>query len=539
MDELEKIQKKLNIVNNFIFGIVMYFLIALFLLFMFVPKVFAYEVGGTGPEGGTVTDISTTEEVTSVEYVLRADGFEEEITTTLITSTIIEDVQSTTSSTVSSTTTETITSSNYVDDSNTTTSSTNISIPGSTYGLDGADFSTGGQQLGGGSLTYNFSVDTTNDIDMILYGATVYSHSSNASIPLCSQTSGDCKDQFKITVRLYDNGSLVNSYTHNYTDINWAGSQNYSWTQDVSGYFFNTASMELYGMDAGYYSGYYGPGFSDAYFQTQYDQTVTIIQTIESIVTNSVETVLTEYQESIIETYLGNPATDVSTVDDFGFENMSMEVTVDSPMAMDSLSDFSMDLGGFDSGDMGDVAMVEMDGGVEEMPDIDMNDAGGPEIEMDMGGAEPEMEMDMGDAGGPEMEAEVDAGPEMEAEVEAGPETSPTQQAKSESKSEEKSNKTEEKSEGKVTMKTIIAAQAADKAVSDVVSKLTQENQMRVIATLGADLRDVINLRDAQFYSPETIYINNNIKDLYGVAFSRAHDYLHDQMVEEQYKTGK
>jgi len=506
-----------------------------------VCDVKAYEVGGTGPEGGTVTDISTTEEVTGVEYVLRADGFEEEITTTLITTTITEDVQSTTSSTVSSTTTETITSTNYVDDSNTTTSSTNISIPGSNYGLSGADFSTGSQNVGGGSLTYNFSVDTTNTIDMILYGATVYAHSSNTSVPLCSQTSGDCKDQFKITVRLYDNGSLVNTYTHNYTDINWSGSQNYSWTQDVSSYFFNTASMELYGMDAGYYSGYYGPGFSDAYFQTQYDQTTTIVQTIESIVTNSVETVLTEYQQSTIETYLGNPATDLQTqtMTDFGFDNMSMEVTVDSPMAMDSLSNFSMDLGaidtgGFDSGgDMGDVAMVEMDGGVEEMPPIDM------------GGPGPSVDMDMSDAGEPDMEMDV-AEVEVDVEVDAGPapgssSSQPTKSAgKSESKSESKSSKSDSgKSDSKVTMSSIIAAQAADKAVSDVVSKLTQDNQMRVIATLGADLKDIINLRDAQFYAPETIYINNNIEDLYGVAFSRAQDYLHEQMVEEQYKTGE
>ena len=503
----------------------------------------AYEVGDAGPEGGTITDIATTEEVTSIEYVLRADGFEEEITTTLITTTITEDVQSTTSSTISSTTTETITSSNYVDDNNTTTSSTNISIPGSNYGLGDADFSTGHQGIGGGSLIYNFSVDTTNTIDMILYGTTVYSHSSNTSVPYCSQTSGDCKDQFKITVRLYDNGSLVNSYTHNYTDINWAGSQNYSWTQDVSSYFFNTASMELYGMDAGYYSGYYGPGFSDAYFQTQYDQTTTIVQTIESIVTNSVETVLTEYQESIVETYLGNPATDLQTqtMNNFVFDNMSMEVTVDSPMAMDSLSNFSMDLGAIDAGgfdsdvDMGDVAMIEMDGGVEEMPPIDMGGPG-PSIDMDKGDAgEPDMEMDVAEVE-VEVDVEVDAGPAP------GPSTSqPTKSAsKSENKSESKSSKSDsDKSESKVTMNSIIAAQAADKAVSDVVSKLTQDNQMRVIATLGADLRDIIDLKDAQFYSPETIYINNNIEDLYGVAFSRAQDYLHEQMVEEQYKTGE
>lgn len=487
----------------------------------------AYEVGGTGPEGGTVTDISTTEEITGVEYVLRADGFEEEITTTLITTTIIEDVQSTTSSTISSTTTETVTSSNYVDDSNTTTSSTNISIPGSNYGLNGADFSTGSQNVGGGSLTYNFSVDTTNTIDMILYGATVYSHSSNTSVPYCSQTTGDCKDQFKITVRLYDNGSLVNTYTHNYTDINWSGSRNYSYSQDVSSYFFNTASMELYGMDAGYTSGYYGPGFSDSFFQTQYDQTTTIVQTIESIVTNSVETVLTEYQQSTIETYLGNPATDIQTqqtYNTFTSEPMTMEIQIDSPVA--TLSDFSMDLGPIEfdmdvDEPIGDIALVEVDADMEEMPSLDMQSS---PIAMDV-----EADVDV------ELDIEVDVEVEAEAETSAPSNNRTTQ--KSNSKSKSKSS--DDKSESKVTMKSIIASQAAEQAISDVVSRLTQDNQMRVIATLGANLKDVLDLKDAQFYVGEDIYINKTIEDVYGVAFSYAQDQLHNEMVEEQYKTGE
>jgi hypothetical protein len=201
-----------------------------------------------------------------------------------------------------------------------------------------------------------------------------------------------------------------------------------------------------------------------------------------------------------------------------------MEIQIDSPVA--TVSDFSMDLGPIEfdvdiDEPIGDIALVEIDSDMEEMPALDM--PSGP-ITMDV-----EADMDV------ELDIEVDVEVEAEAETNTPSNNRTSQKTNSKSKSKSDNNK----SESKVTMKSIIASQAAEQAVSDVVSRLTQDNQMRVIATLGANLKDVLDLKDAQFYVGEDIYINKTIEDVYGVAFSYAQDQLHNEMVEEQYETGE
>ena len=46
----------------------------------------------------------------------------------------------------------------------------------------------------------------------INYGVTVQSHNSNSSLPLCSQTNGDCKDHFTVTLELTSGGSVVQTF---------------------------------------------------------------------------------------------------------------------------------------------------------------------------------------------------------------------------------------------------------------------------------------------------------------------------------------
>ena len=127
------------------------------------------------------------------------------------------------------------------------------------YGMGSqVEITTGNQSMGGGTATLDFDLSTYNDMEEIDYGGKVYSHSSNASVPNCNQTNGDCKDEFKVTLTLKNGNSVVDTFVHNYTNMNWTGVQDYAFNQDVSNKDFDSASLEFYGIDRGYNTGYYG-----------------------------------------------------------------------------------------------------------------------------------------------------------------------------------------------------------------------------------------------------------------------------------------
>jgi hypothetical protein len=231
-----------------------------------------YQIGDTGENGGTVISVVVEEELTDTITEIVGDFLE---TTEVYTFTerVVELVEEVTYETI--TTTTEIQTDNLID----TYTDTNINVVGNNYGMPGAEITTGNESQGGGSRVYDIDLDY-NDIQEIEYGSTVYSHISNQTVPLCANTTGDCKDDFKITVRLYEDQVLKEQYTHNYTGISWVGSQDYNFTQDVSNISFNAAELELYGIDRGYYNNFYGPGFSDIYFNATYNQINQIINEI-------------------------------------------------------------------------------------------------------------------------------------------------------------------------------------------------------------------------------------------------------------------
>lgn len=164
---------------------------------------------------------------------------------------------------------EEVTTENLLKDS-TDTNINDIESSNNSYGMEGAEFTTGNESLGGGSKTFDIDLSEYKNIDLIEYGSNVYSHISNDTVPLCVNTTGDCKDEFKITVSLYNDSVLIKQYNHSYSDLSWSGVKDFKYTQSVSDLVFNTAELELYGVDMGYHGGYYGPGFSDYYFTATY-----------------------------------------------------------------------------------------------------------------------------------------------------------------------------------------------------------------------------------------------------------------------------
>ena len=277
-----------------------------------------YQVGDTGENGGTVISVVVVEELTDVQTEIIGDFLETtEIYT--YTETVIEEVEQITYETV--TTTTEVKTDNLLDEY----TDTNVNVVGNSYGMTGAEITTGHEGLGGGSRVYDIEL-TQDNIQEIEYGSTVYSHISNATVPLCANTSGDCKDEFKITVRLFKDGELQEQFTHNYQGINWTGSQDYLYTQDVSQIGFNQAELELYGQDSGYYSDYYGVGFSDMFFNITYNQ---INQIINEIINKIEIKIALKTEEYIYKSdYIAPPPQEIIEIEfnDMPDESISFEV---------------------------------------------------------------------------------------------------------------------------------------------------------------------------------------------------------------------
>ena len=137
---------------------------------------------------------------------------------------------------------------------------------GSTDGLGG----TGNAQNGGGTYTAAGDIPLTKDqvnrgFD-INSSFTVKSHSSNAVLASCTsitQTS-DCRDIASLTLSLFDDNYLVEQFKHR-IELDFGGLRSFSFTDTVTpnNYGTLTGSYELFGIDAGYHSGMYGPVFSN------------------------------------------------------------------------------------------------------------------------------------------------------------------------------------------------------------------------------------------------------------------------------------
>ena len=137
---------------------------------------------------------------------------------------------------------------------------------GSTDGLGG----TGNAQNGGGTYTAAGDIPLTKDqvnrgFD-INSSFTVKSHSSNAVLASCATITQDfdCRDIASLTLSLFDDNYLVQQFKHR-IELDFSGLRSFSFTDTVTpnNYGTLTGSYELFGIDAGYHRGMYGPVFSN------------------------------------------------------------------------------------------------------------------------------------------------------------------------------------------------------------------------------------------------------------------------------------
>ena len=149
------------------------------------------------------------------------------------------------------------------------------------------------------------------------YGSSIESHISNTNVPTCSATNFDCKDYFTITVRLSDEAGTV-FRTHEHTvEMDYVGVRDYSYNQTLeqNNYLDVSFQMDIWSVDAGYTSGYYGGIISDPFFSVQY-------QTVE-IITDIIDDIVNDIIFDDIDT--DEITVDVS-IDDFFEEDISFEI---------------------------------------------------------------------------------------------------------------------------------------------------------------------------------------------------------------------
>ena len=327
-----------------------------------------YQVGDAGPNSGTITAVTVNSTLTDTQIEL-IGGFQETTETwnhietlteyrqdTVITTEIVEVITNVTREVVTevqtpvttTTTTETYTettTSNLAPDISTNNYSKSGRVnlgPGTTIhcsysgSLQAGEACFGhannsGQVNGGGTITSNkFDIDTgltqaelNRGLDLD-YGVTVQSHQSNSQVPLCSATNGDCKDEFKLTVNIYDSTTLINSYVHS-TTLDWTGSRDLTYKNSIGANNYSLgleAELVMWGVDAGYTSRYFGPIVSDPWLTVTYDIIGYVTETITSYVTEQVISYVTDqvitYEEvtniELVDRTFTTELTDTTTV---------------------------------------------------------------------------------------------------------------------------------------------------------------------------------------------------------------------------------
>ena len=214
-----------------------------------------------------------------------------------------------------------------------------ITSLGTGSGCSTGEYCTGGKQEGG---TYSTTFDLQQDMTIadinrgfeLDSAVDVKSHPSNVAVPVCSntlQSSPDCRDIFSLTIKLYNSSVLlVHEFVHE-VELDFSGMRSYSFNDVVpaNSYTALTGEYLLFGIDAGYPSGMFGPGFSSPSVTTTFD-IVTLIETeIIDIISDIIETNI-----PVGET-VTNMAIEVSTPGGDLVTTLEMEIA--PPMEISSL----------------------------------------------------------------------------------------------------------------------------------------------------------------------------------------------------------
>ena len=277
--------------------------------------------------------------------------------------------------------TEEIDSTDYIQDMDSFSTSGSTSISGGKY-------KTGNATAGGGTYTEEFDLQTQMSISEInsgfdlKYGVTVNSHVSNSRLGTCGSLTqrSDCRDIFKLTINLFDSNVLQQTFEHE-VELDFTGNRDYAYSQTIApnNYYSLTGEMQLYGIDAGYHSGYHGPQFLDPYLTTHWEITHILNEEILNLLEHS--DILDTNDFDTVDVVVESPQGEI-------IDTMTIEVEQNMEMAMEIDTEI-------------DIPVIE----VEELPEISM------EIEEMSDVEESSMERETEQTGSGQEESTGDEGP--------------------------------------------------------------------------------------------------------------------------------
>ena len=410
--------------------------------------------------------------------------------------------------------------------------------------------------------TFSTDVDfedimTINEINNgfdVNYGVTVKSHNSNSTLPLCSQTNGDCKDKFTVTLDLLSGGSIVETFEDTIV-LDFGGTRDYTFSESVgtNTYTDLIGTFSLFGIDDGYHRGMYGPIFSDPFINVVYDQIELVTQQVTNIVTETIqvavereieviETILVPVEREIevttfIETEIEIPDVNEMDGDTNPLEVAELEVLeLDEPITLEPDTSFTVEISSDELGSViesFDVQVEVADTG--DMATISIEDIGGEieviEIEVEPQVAEVEVEV------AAEIEMEVaETTSEPVATVETGEDTPEVEVEVAETKTE---SVTPSPKSQKIRKQ--VASAVAKRIMSSIANNYdstSQATQLALINAIGSPQYQKVSLSDqysTDWYESTDIYMQDGLSDPYGDAFIDAQGMQMDELINSQY----
>ena len=489
---------------------------------------------------------TTTSETTEVEQL---GGGLEEHTTTTVEEVVTEGAEETTGQLLNNRGFESSTNTSNVPNWD-TSGSVNVCNTCGPFG--GNALQTGPETTGG---TVSQSVDLFTKMNKqeinkgftVNYGSHVFSHQSNATVPVCDSNPSngpDCRDTFSITLDIKDSsGTLLHKFEHEFKEITWTG-----WNTDD--FFFNStvpenehtsaiATLELFGIDAGFTTGHFGPAFDNVRLTVTHTNMIveqittiteeliqTAIETIEDTTTIEIADVTeTEIVEpEVTETFEISLSTNMGeSIDNFEISiDNNMEVTIE-PISTET-TETTVEI---------ETTVAEVETQIEA------------EVEVAEVSTEPEPEPEPqptetteNDTGDPEP-TDTASNDTDESQEESG--TDESSESKQESKSEPKSKSEvrKTKSESKEKRKKAIATRVVKKIISKLGSgAAAQATQLALMNAIGANLTAAApKLQDASTWYADTALTDSvKLSDPTAVLFTSAQDSIMNGLVGSQYK---
>ena len=337
------------------------------------------------------------------------------------------------------------------------------------------------------------------------YGVTVNSHSSNARLNSCSSITqnSDCRDIFKLTITLFDTNEQVHLFEHE-VELDFSGNRNYAYNQVIqpNDYQSLTGNFELYGVDAGYPSGWYGPKFSDPYLTTSWQVVDIINEEILNLLEHS--DILDTVEFDTVDVVVESPQGEI-------MDTMTIEVEQNMDIAMEI--ETSMDIPEIEVEELPEISME-----IEEMSNVEESNLEG-ETQQDSS-----REEESTDNEGPN---EVVADNEVQQDNEGG--------RANENSSENRRERVVQSAKQKVASK--IVKNMGDKGRYDETNQLKTLVVMQVLGNTKTFFDAQKTLQDTENFFDLTTIPDNTISDSNYAQYIMfgGSDAAHSALVDSQY----